>query len=124
MSSTLDFRPARRAIAMLAGDSLSITIDVAGIEALVNPVFSGQVRNGPTVVEDFVVDATATGAVLRLTPTQSRALYDSGATQVRVGSEEGGVWEGYYDLQLEHDPEVCRTFLRGPLIIEGDTTHA
>ncbi len=118
----LDFTPLEQPIRLPAGDSLSITCDIAGIELLTNPVFTGRVSGGGTVFEDFVVAHTATGAVLRLTPAQTRALFDSDETQVIVSPGGGGAWFGRYDLQLSHDPDVARTFMRGSFTVESDVT--
>lgn len=125
--SELDFRPKRATIRVPAGDSVSLTCTVKGIENLTNPVFTGQVISCDGVtVEDFTVDPTATGAVLRLLPSQTRALGDLAQPPwQRVVGQDCVVktWVGRYDIQLTHDPDVVRTFVKGDFFVEEDVTQ-
>lgn len=122
--ATLDFRPKTIDIICVAGDSISFNLTVVDIGNLTNPVFTGQVRDaGEINVEDFVVTPTVDGAVLRLTPAQTRSLSELPSSGgVVVGGTK--VWKGRYDVQLAHDPDMVRTLIRGTLTIEMDVTRS
>jgi len=119
----LDFRPTQRGIAVLAGDSLAINCDVVEFDTLTNPVFTAQLRDGETLMESFIVEPHLTGALLRLTPEQTRRVYDTVPLQQVVGSSSAAQWRGAYDIQLAWDDDEVHTFLAGPFIIQGDVTR-
>lgn len=122
--STLDFRPKKVDIVVVAGDDLNLTCDVDGIENLLNPVLAGRVKDGwEEHVEDFTSSPTATGAVLALTSQQIRDLSELNTVGQKVVGANGllELWKGLYDLQLSHDGGT-RTFMGGTFTIVSDVT--
>lgn len=124
----LNFNPARVDLRGTAGDSIVFTVTVDDISKLPNPVWKAQARDGEgNNPQEFRCEATADGVIVILDPDQTRTLSQLPSARraqrvANVGSAVA-VWQGEYDLQVTHDPDMVRTLLQGAIFLQLDVTR-
>lgn len=124
----LDFRAGNVNLVGVAGDTFSMTVKIEGISVIPDVEYRAQVRdgNGENPVE-FQCDATSEGVVMTLYGDQTRLLSQlpSARRQQRVVGvgKNVTIWQGEYDLQIQHGKSLVRTLLYGTLELAVDVTR-